>query len=384
MVAEAQGYYIDFYKKDSQRQAGCLLHKSYWRGIMNYWLMKSEPDVYSIADLKRDRTSIWDGVRNYQARNFLREMSPGDLAFFYHSNTQPPGIVGLMRVVETGIADPTQFDQNSKYYDAKSSKDDPRWQTVVVEFVDEFPNLISLEALKQKFSEDELLVVRKGNRLSVMPISEEVAKKVLILGGQDAHPTKDRAVVEQASSLLILGGQDAHPTGKDQLAVEQASSLPLKLRKSKLKISQRKLPHWELEEAVYFITFNTWEKLELTPEARQVVFNSCKFFDKQRYQLFCLVVMPDHVHILIQPLRKFDDEFWSLSNILHSIKSYSSKEIPKVMKHIGTIWQDERYDRIVRDEREFKEFWEYIRQNPVKAGLSNTPEEYHFLWQISQ
>ena len=146
---------------------------------MNYWLMKSEPDVYSIADLKGDRTSIWDGVRNYQARNFLRQMSRGDLVFFYHSNTKIPGIVGLLRVVETGIADPSQFDMKSKYYDAKSQFDAPRWQTVKVEFVEEFAKLISLGGLKQKFSDDEILLVRKGNRLSVMPVSESAAQKIL-------------------------------------------------------------------------------------------------------------------------------------------------------------------------------------------------------------
>jgi predicted RNA-binding protein with PUA-like domain len=125
------------------------------RYSMNYWLMKSEPDVYSIADLKGDRTSIWDGVRNYQARNFMREMSRGDLVFFYHSNTKIPGIVGLVRVVETGIADPSQFDMNSEYYDPKSPFDAPRWQTVRVEFVEEFAKLISLDELKQKFSGEE-------------------------------------------------------------------------------------------------------------------------------------------------------------------------------------------------------------------------------------
>jgi predicted RNA-binding protein with PUA-like domain len=149
------------------------------RYFMNYWLMKSEPDVYSIADLKGDRTSIWDGVRNYQARNFMREMSRGDLVFFYHSNTKIPGIVGLVRVVETGIADPSQFDMNSEYYDPKSPLDAPRWQTVSVEFVEEFAKLISLDELKQKFSADEILLVRKGNRLSVMPVSEVAAQKIL-------------------------------------------------------------------------------------------------------------------------------------------------------------------------------------------------------------
>ena len=146
---------------------------------MNYWLMKSEPDVYSIADLKCDKISIWDGVRNYQARNFMREMSLGDLVFFYHSNTKVPGIIGLMRVVETGISDPSQFDINSEYYDAKSQLDAPRWQTVKVEFVEKFAQLISLDELKKKFIADEILVVRKGNRLSVMPVSEGAAEKIL-------------------------------------------------------------------------------------------------------------------------------------------------------------------------------------------------------------
>ncbi|WP_373535718.1 EVE domain-containing protein [Microcoleus sp.] len=146
---------------------------------MDYWLMKSEPDVYSIADLKSDKISLWDGVRNYQARNFLREMSLGDLIFFYHSNTKIPGIVGLVRVIETGIADPTQFDVDSEYYDPKSRLDAPRWQTVKVEFVEEFAKLISLDELKANFSAEEVLVVRKGNRLSVMPMSESATQKIL-------------------------------------------------------------------------------------------------------------------------------------------------------------------------------------------------------------
>jgi len=150
--------------------------------LSNYWLMKSEPEVYSIADLQRDRQTIWDGVRNYQARNFLRQMNPGDLTFFYHSNTNPPGIVGLMRVVKNSIVDPTQFDPKSKYFDPKSTPESPRWLTVVVEFVATFPEIITLENLKQEFNADELLLVRQGNRLSVMPVSETVAKNILTMG----------------------------------------------------------------------------------------------------------------------------------------------------------------------------------------------------------
>lgn len=146
---------------------------------MNYWLMKSEPDVYGIEDLQRDRTTIWDGVRNYQARNFLRSMTPGDLVFFYHSNTSPPGIVGLMKVVEPNIDDPTQFDAKSKYYDPKATKEAPRWQTVKVEFVEVFPHIITLDTLRETFTPDDLWVVRQGNRLSVMPVDEAVARKVL-------------------------------------------------------------------------------------------------------------------------------------------------------------------------------------------------------------
>lgn len=146
---------------------------------MNYWLMKSEPGVYGIKDLQQQGETIWDGVRNYQARNFLRQMQIGDLAFFYHSNAEPPGIFGLMKIVETGIADPTQFDVNSKYYDPKSTPESPRWQTVKLEFVEVFNNHLSLSTLKQKFNGDELLVVKKGNRLSVTPVIESVGSRIL-------------------------------------------------------------------------------------------------------------------------------------------------------------------------------------------------------------
>jgi predicted RNA-binding protein with PUA-like domain len=149
---------------------------------MHYWLMKSEPEVYGLPDLKRDRSTIWDGVRNYQARNFLREMQAGDLAFFYHSNTQPPGIAGLMEIAQPNLIDPTQFEAASKYYDAKSTPENPRWQTVKVEYAETFPSLIRLEVLRQQFSPDELWVVRSGNRLSVMPVPEPVAQKLLAIG----------------------------------------------------------------------------------------------------------------------------------------------------------------------------------------------------------
>ncbi|BAZ79876.1 EVE domain-containing protein [Sphaerospermopsis kisseleviana CS-549] len=143
--------------------------------------MKSEPSVYSIFDLQTQKQTIWDGVRNYQARNFLKQMQIGDLAFFYHSNAEPPGIFGLMKIVETGIADPTQFDTNSKYYDPKSTPESPRWLTVKVEFAEVFSQPIFLSTLKEKFTGDELLVVKKGNRLSVISVGESVAKNILAM-----------------------------------------------------------------------------------------------------------------------------------------------------------------------------------------------------------
>jgi len=146
---------------------------------MNYWLLKSEPNDYSIDDLERDRAAIWDGVRNYQARNFLRKMQPSDIAFFYHSNVKPPAIVGLVRIIENGIADPTQFDSSSKYYDPKATVESPRWQTVKVEFVEKFKQPISLAQLKETFSPEEFVLVKKGNRLSVMPVNQEVAQRIL-------------------------------------------------------------------------------------------------------------------------------------------------------------------------------------------------------------
>ena len=161
---------------------------------MKYWLMKSEPQVYSLTDLQEEGEAVWDGVRNYQARNFLRQMKEGDLAFFYHSNTAVPGIVGLMRVVQGDIADPTQFDPNSQYYDPKSTPESPRWQTVLVEFVGAFPEIVTLKTLKQEFTEGELLAIRRGNRLSVMPVEEGVARKILAISGRSACQSKDLAL----------------------------------------------------------------------------------------------------------------------------------------------------------------------------------------------
>jgi len=150
---------------------------------MAYWLMKSEPEAYSIDDLAREGSTLWDGIRNYQARNFMRSMAIGDRAFFYHSNAKPPGIVGLMEVIETGITDPSQFDPSNKYFDPKATADKPRWDCVRLAYVGRFAALLSLDSLREQFSVEELAVVRNGNRLSILPVPDASAQRLLELLG---------------------------------------------------------------------------------------------------------------------------------------------------------------------------------------------------------
>ena len=143
---------------------------------MNYWLLKSEPDAFSIDDLmhRPNQTEHWDGVRNYQARNMLRDqMKKGDKAFFYHSNCKVPGIVGIIRIVKEGYPDYTALDPESKYYDPKSDPDNPRWFMVDVKFERKLNRNISLEELKTYPDLESLPLVRRGNRLSIMPITKE-------------------------------------------------------------------------------------------------------------------------------------------------------------------------------------------------------------------
>ena len=138
--------------------------------------MKSEPDEFSIDDLKASpkQTNMWDGVRNYQARNMIRdEMKKGDKVFFYHSNCAEPGIVGIAKVAREGYPDPTAFDPEDKHYDAKSDPDNPRWFLVDVKYVRKTKRTISLQELKLHPELEELALVRRGNRLSVMPVSDE-------------------------------------------------------------------------------------------------------------------------------------------------------------------------------------------------------------------
>ncbi len=149
----------------------------------HFWLMKSEPDVYSIDDLEQAQRGTWEGVRNYQARNHMRDMRLGDLALFYHSSVTPPGVVGLMRICREAYADDTQFDPKSPYYDGKSRPDAPRWDRVDVEFVEKFPEFVTLEQLKSDPQCEGMLVIKRGMRLSVQPVQAAEFSHVLRLAG---------------------------------------------------------------------------------------------------------------------------------------------------------------------------------------------------------
>jgi predicted RNA-binding protein with PUA-like domain len=153
---------------------------------MRYWLMKSEPSTFGIDDLAatRGKTTSWEGVRNFQARNMLRDdMSVGDLAFFYHSSCPEPGIAGIVEVVRTGYPDPSAWDRSSEYYDAKSPEKKPLWYTVDVRLKEQLPTVLPLATLREHADGklDGLLLLRRGNRLSITPVEAAHWKFILSL-----------------------------------------------------------------------------------------------------------------------------------------------------------------------------------------------------------
>ena len=158
---------------------------------MAYWLLKSEPDCYSYADLERLGRDHWNGVRNYQARNYLRQMKAGDPCLFYYSSTKPAGIAGVARVVRSGYPDPSQFDPSSDFYDPKSPQSEPRWTTVDVEPVQLLPKFLPLETIRELPAWDASPLTRKGNRLSVLPVTPEQFEAALAAGGAEDLLTAD-------------------------------------------------------------------------------------------------------------------------------------------------------------------------------------------------
>jgi predicted RNA-binding protein with PUA-like domain len=152
---------------------------------MRHWLLKTEPGAFSWDDLMKapDRTSSWDGVRNYAARNFMREMRKGDLAFFYHSSTDPSAIIGIAEIVREAYPDPTQFDAKDDHFDPKSKRDEPTWSMVDVRARQALPKPLTLAELRGAKGLEKMELLRKGSRLSVMPVSPEEWKVVCGMAG---------------------------------------------------------------------------------------------------------------------------------------------------------------------------------------------------------
>ena len=153
---------------------------------MNYWLFKSEPDAFSIDDLKamKGRRDHWDGIRNYQARNLMRdEMKKGDLGFFYHSSCKVPGVVGVVDVDKEAYPDHTAHNPKEKYYDPKSSEENPRWFMVDVKFKQKFKEIVTLESLRQINALSDMVLLRKGSRLSIQPVSKKEWNAILKMSG---------------------------------------------------------------------------------------------------------------------------------------------------------------------------------------------------------
>lgn len=149
---------------------------------MKYWLMKTEPETFSIDDLARVKKEPWTGVRNYMARNHMRSMAVGDGVLFYHSSCEPPGVAGLARVSKTGVVDETQFDPDSPYYDPKSQRDEPRWDCVEVELVEKLPRFVSLAEIRADRKLAKMPLLQRGQRLSVQPVTPAQYERIVAKG----------------------------------------------------------------------------------------------------------------------------------------------------------------------------------------------------------
>lgn len=144
----------------------------------NYWLMKCEPDAYSIDDLARDQITSWEGVRNYQVRNFMRTMAVGDKAFFYHSNAKPSGVAGLVEIAKMAYPDPFATQEDHKYFDPKATPENPIWLSVDVRFIKKAKTVISIQQLREIPELADLMILQRGSRLSITPVSETDFKRI--------------------------------------------------------------------------------------------------------------------------------------------------------------------------------------------------------------
>lgn len=198
--------------------------------MTQYWLMKSEPDQFGIADLARVRVEPWTGVRNYMARMNMRAMQVGDGVLFHHSNAVPPGVAGLARVVRTGVVDETQFDPASKYYDPKATREKPIWDCVDVEYVDTLPHFVSLDRMRADPALADIMVLRRGMRLSVQPVTPAEYARIVELGHIEpppelapaARPPKPRA----RAAKPAVKQQGMKPRAKKPAATKPRANKP--------------------------------------------------------------------------------------------------------------------------------------------------------------
>jgi len=190
--------------------------------------MKSEPDQFGIADLERVRVEPWTGVRSYFARAHMRAMSVGDAVLFHHSNAKPPGVAGLARVVRTGVLDETQFDPDSKYFDPKATRDAPIWDCVAVEYVATFPHFVAIYRIRAEPALADMLLLRRGMRLSVQPVTEAEYQGIVALGQRapaelpaPARPAKPRKAATPAKPLRPRPSKPARRTARSSKAAKR-------------------------------------------------------------------------------------------------------------------------------------------------------------------
>jgi putative transposase len=181
--------------------------------------------------------------------------------------------------------------------------------------------------------------------------------------------------------LIHISGKAEAVLGKDRFKREGGTGFqPVQ----SFRITSRNLPHWQEPGSVYFITWRCREDVFLAPEERRITMEALRYWDGKKWIVYAAVVLPDHVHLLAQPLKKGETGCFDLAEILHSIKRFSARKINQERGAEGSLWQDERYDRVVRDEAEFLEKWQYIRNNPLKAGLTLYAEDYPWLYEKTE
>jgi predicted RNA-binding protein with PUA-like domain len=208
---------------------------------VKHWLMKTEPNLFGIADLERVKVEPWTGVRSYFARAHMRAMSAGDGVLFHHSSVDPPGVAGLARVVRTGVVDETQFDPKSPYHDPKATREAPTWDCVEVEYVETFPYFVEIGRIRAEPGLEEMLLLKRGMRLSVQPVAEAEYARIVELGHLAPPPVpakvaKPRATAPKVAKAPKAKQAAAKPTAK---AKPRATAKPKAIAKPKAKPRRR-------------------------------------------------------------------------------------------------------------------------------------------------